>query len=160
MQNNPTPMPQATATPQQVQNSVQSQIWETATEGKQVYDNVVRNEGNYQPQEQKMLDYGISAIQGGMNLIKNFPEMSKMKVSDKYKHAMMNCNASQYGQGGADIAKLASDLREWNDIRTGSNTIDTSQGDNYANLIGRLLGSKYPNGDCNELVQRYIQKHW
>ena len=48
--------------------------------------------------------------------------------------------------------------QEWNDVRTGSNTIDTSQGDNYANLIGRLLGSKYPNGDCNELIQKYIKK--
>ena len=155
MQNNPTTIPVVTPVTQQ---PVHPQYWETATEGKQVYDNIVRNEGNYQPQEQNMLDYGISAIQGGMNLIKNFPEMSKMKVSDKYKHAMMNCNASQYGQGGADIAKLASDLREWNDVRTGSNTIDTSQGDNYANLIGRLLGSKYPNGDCNELIQKYIKK--
>ena len=53
---------------------------------------------------------------------------------------------------------MASDLREWNDVRTGSNTIDTSKGDNYANLIGRLLGSKYPNGDCNELIQKYIKK--
>ena len=146
---NTTPVPQ---------QPIQPKYWETAQDGKQVYDNVVRNEGNYQPQEQNMLNYGISAIQGGMNLIKNFPEMSKMKVSDKYKHAMMNCNASQYGQGGADVAKLASDLREWNDVRTGSNTIDTSQGDNYANLIGRLLGSKYPNGDCNELIQKYIKK--
>ena len=155
IENMSSPTPQTTTVPPQ---PVQPKYWETAQEGKQVYENVVRNEGNYQPQEQNMLYYGISAIQGGLNLIKNFPEMSKMKVSDKYKHAFVNCKASQYGQGGADIAKLASDLREWNDVRTGSNTIDTSQGDNYANLIGRLLGRKYPNGDCNELIQKYIKK--
>ncbi len=31
-------------------------------------------------------------------------------------------------------------------------------GDQYANMIGRLLGSKYPKGDCSELIQRYIKK--
>ena len=36
--------------------------------------------------------------------------------------------------------------------------VGTSKGDNYANLIGRLLGRKYPNGDCNELIQKYIKK--
>ena len=151
------PVPQRTTQPSTSQ--VQPRYWENAVEGKQVYGNVVRNEGNHQPQEQNMLNYGISAIQGGIELAKNFPEMSKMKVSDKYKHAFMNCSASQYGQGGADVAKLASDLREWNDIRTGANSLDSSQGDNYANLIGRLLGSKYPNGDCNELIQNYIKKN-
>ena len=151
-----TAIPQATATPQQ---PTQPKYWETAAEGKQVYDNVIRNEGNYQPKNQNMLNSIISAIQGGINLVKNFPEMSRMKVSDKYKHAMMNCYASQYGQGGTDIAKLASDLREWNDVRTAANTIDSSQGDNYANLIGRLLGNKYSNGDCNELIQKYIKKN-
>jgi len=70
--------------------------------------------------------------------------MRKINFTDKYKHAFMNCNAAQYGKGGADIAKLASDLREWNDVRTGSNTLDSSKGDNYANKVGGLLGSKYP----------------
>ena len=84
----------------------------------------------------------------------------KLNVTDKYKHAYMNCVAAQYGQGGADIATLASNLREWNDVRTGSNTLDSSQGDQYANKIGRLLGGKYPKGDCDELVQRYIDRHY
>ena len=30
----------------------------------------------------------------------------------------------------------------------------------YANKIGRLLGGKYPKGDCDELVQRYIDRHY
>ena len=152
-----TPIPQMITQPSTPQ--VQPRYWENATEGKQVYDDVVRIEGDYKPQDQNFLDYGISAIQGGMHLLNKFPEMSKMKVSDKYKHAFMNCSASQYGQGGADVAKLASDLREWNDIRTGANSLDSSQGDQYANQIGRLLGSKYPNGDCDELIQRYIKKN-
>ena len=86
--------------------------------------------------------------------------MRKINFTDKYKHAFRNCNAAQYGKGGADIAKLASDLREWNDVRTGSNTLDSSKGDNYANKIGRLLGSKYPKGDCDALIEKYIKKNW
>lgn len=92
-------------------------------------------------------------------MARNFYDMKKMRVTDKYKHAMMNCNAAQYGQGGADIADFASNIREWNDKTTGSNTLDSSLGDQYANKIGRLLGSKYPNGDCDEIVQRYIKKN-
>ena len=95
-----------------------------------------------------------------MNIAGNFSDMRKMNVTDKYKHAMMNCNAAQYGQGGADMATLASNIREWIDKRTGSNTLDSSEGDQYANRIGRLLGGKYPEEDCDELVQRYIKKNW
>ena len=97
---------------------------------------------------------------GGMNIVGNFSDMRKMNVTDKYKHAMMNCSAAQYGQGGADMATLASNLREWNDKRTGSNTLDSSEGDQYANRIGRLLGGKYPKEDCDELIRRYIKKNW
>lgn len=86
--------------------------------------------------------------------------LKTMNVTDKYKHALMNCNAAQYGQGGADVAKLASDFKEWYDTKTGANTLDSSQGDDYANRIGRLLGSKYPQGDCDVLIQKYIKKKW
>lgn len=140
--------------------NIQPQNWDSAAEGKLVYDNVVRHEGNFIPPDQNVFNYAKSAIQGGINLVSNFSNMRKMNVTDKYKHAMMNCNAAQYGQGGTDIATLASNLREWNDKRTGSNTLDSSNGDQYANKIGRLLGGKYPNGDCDELIQRYIKKNW
>lgn len=83
-----------------------------------------------------------------------------MNVTDKYKHALMNCQSAQYGQGGSDIAELFSNLRELYDTKSGANTLDSSEGDQYANKIGRLLGSKYPEGDCDELVQRYIKKNW
>ena len=86
--------------------------------------------------------------------------MKKMKVTDKFKHAVMNCNAAQFGEGGDDIAKLASYIREWLDVKTGSNTLDSSNADDYANKIGRLLGRKYPHGDCNEIIQKYIKKNW
>ena len=142
-----------------VQNNIQPRYWESAADGKQVYENVMKQEGNFTQPNQNMFNYVKSAIQGGMNIIGNFSDMKEMKVTDKYKHAMMNCNAAQYGQGGADIVTLASNLREWYEKTTGSNTLDSSNGDQYANKIGRLLGSKYPDGDCDELVQRYIEKN-
>ena len=39
-------------------------------------------------------------------------------------------------------------------------TLDRSHADQYANKIGRLLGTKYPNGDCDVIVQNYINKHY
>ncbi|MBR1601519.1 MAG: hypothetical protein IJ677_08080 [Alphaproteobacteria bacterium] len=144
----------------QAQNNIQPRYWENAMDGKKVYKDVVKQEGNFVPPNQNLFDYTKSAIQGGMNIVGNFSNMKKMNVTDKYKHAMMNCNAAQYGQGGADIATLASNLREWNDKRTGSNTLDSSEGDQYANRIGRLLGGKYPKEDCDELIRRYIKKNW
>ena len=147
-----------TPPPMQMRSSVQSRYWESAADGKQVYDNVVKQEGNFMPTNQNLFDYTTSVIGGGADMVGNFFGLRKKGVTDKYKHAYINCRAAQYGQGGADIATLASNLREWNDKRTGSNTLDSSEGDQYANKIGRLLGGKYPEGDCDELVQRYIEK--
>lgn len=141
-------------------NNLKPQYWESGEDGKKVYENVVDKEGVVSKTKQNILEYLLSALQGGTYLIENFPEMSKLKVTDKFKHAYMNCNASQYGQGGADIATLASNLRELFDVLSGSNTLDSSNGDQYANKIGRVLGSKYPNGDCDEIIQKYIKKNW
>ena len=142
------------------QSQIQPKIWESASDGKKVYDDVVKIEGDYNPKNQGLIDYTASAINGTINLVNNYFPLKDLKVTDKYKHALMNCYASQYGKGGADVAKLASDVREFYDTTTGANTLDNSQGDQYANQIGRLLGSKYPNGDCDELIQRYIKKYY
>ena len=158
MKNTTTPIPLSSTS--QIQNNIQPQIWETAAEGKQVYDNVVRNEGNYQPQYQNIIDYGISVTKAIPNIINNYQNLKNANLSDKYKHAYINCVLSQYGQGGADIAELASNIRETYDRETASNTLDSSIGDQYANTIGRFLGSKYPNGDCNELIQKYIKRKY
>ena len=146
--------------PQMKKSAVQPRIWESAADGKRVYDDVVRQEGNFVPSYQNPFEYATSAVQGGISLANNFQKFHKMRVTDKYKHAMMNCLAAQYGQGGADVAEQASNLREWYDVKSGSNTLDSSEGDQYANKIGRLLGGKYPYGDCDEYVQKYIQKCW
>lgn len=142
------------------QQQVQPKYWETAQEGKKVYDNVIRNEGNYYPQEQNILEYSSSAIKAIPNMVNNYMNLKNANLTDKYKHAFMNCTAAQYGKGGNDIAQLASNAREFYDIKTGANSLDSSQADQYGNQIGRLLGGKYPNGDCDALIQRYIKKYW
>ena len=137
----------------------QPKTWETALDGKEIYDDIIRKERNFSSQEQNKIDYGISAVKGGYSLLKNYFRLKNLKMTDKYKHAFMNCNASQYGQGGANIAEFASNIRETYDRMQRKNSLDSSVGDQYANQIGRFLGSKYPKGDCDEIVQRYIRKN-
>lgn len=134
--------------------------WETAADGKKVYDYMLQKEGNFTPQIQRPELYQYSAISAVPNMVQNYNKLAPQKVTDKYKHAYMNCSAAQYGQGGADVAMLASNLREWYDKKVGKNTLDSSEGDQYANRIGRFLGSKYPEEDCDELVQRYINRRY
>ena len=47
-------------------------------------------------------------------------------------------------------------LKEW--YESGANSLDSSNADQYANSIGKLLGTKYQNGSCDEYIQKYIQK--
>ena len=116
---------------------------------------MLQQEGNFTPPIQRSEFYQLSALKAVPNLIQNYSKLAPQKVTDKYKHAYMNCSAAQYGQGGADVAMLASNLREWYDKKVGKNTLDSSEGDQYANRIGRFLGSKYPEEDCDELIQSY-----
>lgn len=141
-------------------NNLKPLYWESEEDGKKVYENVVDKEGKFtQPIQQSDL-YQLSAIKALINILNNFYKLSPLKITDKFKHAYINCNASQYGQGGEDVARLVSNLREWDDVRTGSNTLDSSNGDQYANKTGRLLGGKYPDEDCNELVEKYIKRFY
>lgn len=134
--------------------------WENSADGKKVYDYMLQQEGNFTPPIQRSEFYQLSALKAVPNLIQNYSKLAPQKVTDKYKHAYMNCSAAQYGQGGADVAMLASNLREWYDKKVGKNTLDNSEGDQYANRIGRFLGSKYPEEDCDELIQRYINRRY
>jgi len=134
--------------------------WETAAEGKQVYDNVIQQENYIEPQPQNILGKVWSSIKAVNNITHNYDILKNQNVTDKYKHAMINCQPAQYGRGGEFVAGQASFLREMNDLIRGKNTLDSSIADNYANRIGRLLGRKYPEGDCDELIQRYINKKY
>ena len=134
--------------------------WDTAADGKKVWNYVQQQEGNVIPAKQNKLAYGVSGLTGGAKAIYNFITLRSKPYTDKYKHSLINCNSAQSGKGGYDTIKALSDYKEHDDVSSGGNTIDSSLADQYANKIGRLLGTKYPNGDCDELVQKYINKKW
>ena len=149
-----------------VQNQAQTKAnnipryWDTAADGEKVWNYVQQQEGNLKPQSQNMLSYGASGVLGGVKTLYNYLRLRPKPYTDKYKHAVINCSASQSGEAGYDLATAFSNFKEDRDISSGGNTLDSSQADQYANKIGRLLGTKYPNGDCDEIVQRYINKRW
>ena len=132
--------------------------WDTAADGEKVWNYVQQQEGDVKSQSQNMINYLYSLGAGLGNMYGNYQNFTPIKMSDKYKHAVINCSASQYGEGGNDMAKLVSWGKEARDIWTGQNTEDSSKSDDYANKIGRLLGTKYPKGNCQVIVQKYIDK--
>ena len=132
--------------------------WETAADGEKVWNHVLQQEGVVEPRSQNIFSYLYSLGAGLGNMYGNYQNFTPIKMSDKYKHAVINCEAAQYGEGGNDMAKLVSWGKEARDVWTGQNTNDSSASDNYANKIGRLLGTKYPNDDCQVIVKKYIDK--
>ena len=126
------------------------------------YSKLIDDEGILSEQEiadrtrnSHVLDY-----QGLYNTFSNYVKYHPQNVNDKYKHAMTNCTAAQNGTGSALAVGFLSGLKELKDVNFGSNSLSESYEDNRANQIGRYLGFKYPNGDCDEMVQRYIKKRY
>ena len=93
-----------------------------------------------------------------IRVVKHATRYYPLKLNDKYKHAMVNCLSAQQGVGNSLYAHDFSRLKEIYDVSSGANTPIESNEDMYANLIDRYLGIKYPQGDCDEMVQRYIKK--
>lgn len=93
-----------------------------------------------------------------IKVIKEAAKYRPLALHDKYKHAMVNCLAAQQGTKKALDADDFSRLKEFYYVLSRGNTPEESSEDMYANRIGRYLGFKYPQGDCDELVQRYIKK--
>lgn len=135
--------------------------WNTSNEGKSVYDNVVTLNGGVDfPNIQPSLNYFLSGLGGALSMGIKGVNLKNQKMSDKFKHALINCNATQFGKGGHDAALVLSNLKELIDVYgLKSNTLDESQADQYANKIGRYLGTKYPNEDCESLLSPYIKRY-
>ncbi len=93
-----------------------------------------------------------------VELLDNYNSYAPLALNDKYKHAMLNCLAAQSGTGGVLESSFLSGLKELYDVKSGRNTPEESRQDDAANNIGRYLGFKYPQGDCDEMVRRYINK--
>ncbi len=139
-------------------NSSYPKYWETPEEGEEIYQDVLQKEGSENKGSFFDPTYmGLYSL-GAMKTAKLASELWNQKMTDKFKHALINCEVSQLGDGAADAVAAISGLKEGFDILTLKNTVPASQADNYANKIGRLLGRKYPNIDCEELLKQYIKK--
>ena len=134
--------------------------WDTAAEGEKVWNYVQQQEGVVEPRSQNKLGYGVFGALAIRNMINNKDKLANQPYTDKYKHALINCKAAQYGEGGYDLANAFSNFKEDRDISSGGNTLDSSFADNYANKIGRLLGTKYNQEKCETLVPRYIDQYY
>ncbi len=134
--------------------------WDTAYQGKKIFDYVSRVEGLFEPIRQAPSAYLSSLFYAGDKMAKHYSLLKNLALTDKYKHALLNCYGAQYGAAGNFVATGFSFVKEVSDIVLGKNTLDTSLGDNYANKIGRLLGTKYPEEACEDLVPKYIRSHW
>ena len=134
--------------------------WDTAAEGEKVWNYVQQQEGVVEPRSQNKLGYGVFGALAIRNMINNKDKLANQPYTDKYKHALINCKAAQYGEGGYDAANVLSFLKEVHDVVTRQNTLDSSFADNYANKIGRLLGTKYNQEKCETLVPRYIDQYY
>lgn len=139
---------------------IEPHLWETSAEGKEIYNSVVLNEGMVVPLNQTVFEHAYALKKAYDYLKKNKDILAKRNdLTDKFKHAFLNCEASQYGQGGYDMSSLLSYAKEASDLWDKRNTLDASIADNYANKIGRLLGTKYPTEDCETLISPYIKKY-
>ena len=134
--------------------------WNRSEEGKRLLDYVIEKEQglskrNIVENSRNSLYFNYAPWAG---LVTDYFRYKKLPYNDKYKHAVMNCRAAQYGNGGMLSAQVLSGLKEFYDVKSGNNTTYESEADNYANKIGRFLGYKYPEGNCDEMVGRYIKK--
>ena len=141
-------------------SEIKPRYWETEQEGKHIYEDIVAREGGeIKPEYQSPLPFVKSTLAGGINIVNGYKNLKNKNISDKFKHALLNCKSAQYGYGGHNLASMFSDVKELSDIYiTKQNTVDESNADNYANKIGRLIGTKYPNGNCEDMLEQYIIK--
>ncbi|MBQ3034427.1 MAG: hypothetical protein IJD25_00070 [Alphaproteobacteria bacterium] len=83
-------------------------------------------------------------------------KLENQKITDKFKHALIHCEATKFGRGGYDAAKFLSALKEKQDVKSKRNTLDESRADDYANKIGRQIGLKYSYGSCVDNLKKII----
>ena len=124
------------------------------------FDKMMQNEGMLTDKEiaDRTRKHSIVDLGSIIEAYNNYRQYAPIKYNDKYKHAMLNCLAAQRGTGGLLAVDVLSRLKEGYDIKSKRNTLEESNEDSKANEIGRYLGYKYPNGDCDEMVRQYIKK--
>lgn len=95
--------------------------------------------------------------------LKNYNNMKDANTigADRYFHSLANCEAAQ--NGGETLSKIISQGREIVDTpknilfkhMTLQDSLQDSSKDIEANDFGRQMGLKYPNLNCQYLVNKY-----
>ena len=146
--------------------TIKSQSGFAQGEGNEMYHNLqkaIKQEGNMTQEDLKKLARkgSLTPLLAPFPIAKDFIDYRYTKgLSDKYKHAYINCVNAQRGLMSSLWAENLSGLKEYHDVKSGANTPLASYEDMDANLTGEFLGIKYPESDCDELVQRYFKKLW
>lgn len=96
------------------------------------------------------------------DFIENYNDMKEANTigADKYFHSKANCDGSQRGELGAEVAKGISDLREYADSfknvyikgMTEAESAKDSAEDQEANEYGREQGRQNPGDYCGDMV--------
>ena len=100
------------------------------------------------------IDYEISdAIDGVNDFIENYNDMREANTigADKYFHCMANCEATQRGPAGEDVACIISDTREWVDQNLKGDPPSASAADQVANKHGRSVGPWNTSANCKQI---------
>jgi hypothetical protein len=106
-----------------------------------------------------LLDQIVGTVQ---DFVQNYQDMKEANTigADKYFHAKANCDGTQRGELGEEIAKGISDLREWTDYyrniyEKGMSEAESAKDiyeDQQANEFGRQQGREYPDIPCDVLI--------
>ena len=102
---------------------------------------------NMRPPESPGIEQAISAVD---HFVENYEDMvdAGWIGGDKYFHCVANCQATQEGPVGEDVAEIISNTREWVDVNIQGDPPADSQADQVANQDGRQGARNNPNQTC------------
>ncbi len=99
------------------------------------------------------------ALETYKSIKKNNEILSPQAINDKYKHAYISCIEAQKGGTEAAVVAAGGLYKEYIDQKKKSNTLSENWNDIKADVYGIYQGRRFPNGDCNKLVQKKYKKH-
>ena len=115
-----------------------NKIWDGAYSNLQ---KAIKQEGNITHEDLKKLarKNGYTPLLAPFPIIKDFASLyNNKKLTDKYKHAYVNCVNAQKGLMNSLWSANLSGLKEYSDVKLGTNTPIASYEDMDANLTGNF----------------------
>lgn len=114
------------------------------------------NDFNNQPR-----DVTVSIGDGFHHFFRNWQDMrsTPQRDDDKYFHCKANCEVTQRGDGGEEVAEDLSDFKEWTDMYLRFRDRKDSERDQEANRFGREGAKKFPGKTCKEICSPHRPKH-